>query len=58
MADTFLENFMKSDSAKVCGLSFLRCAFRMLIGWASKLQSRGIYYEVSLNGYKLKVVPV
>ena len=39
MADTFLEKFTRC--AKVCGLLFLDCAYRMLIGWAGKLQSRG-----------------
>ena len=39
MADRFLEKFMRC--AKVHGLFFLDCSFRMLIGWADKLQSRG-----------------
>ena len=29
--------------AKVCGLHFLDCAFRALIGWAGELRSRGYY---------------
>ena len=39
MVDTFLEK--STRCAKVCGLFFLDCAFRMLIGWAGKLRSRG-----------------
>ena len=39
MADTSFEKFTRC--AKVCGLSFLNCALRMLIGWAVKLQSHG-----------------
>ena len=39
MADTCFEKFTRC--AKVCGLFFLDCAFRMLIGWADKLWSRG-----------------
>ena len=33
------EKFMRC--AKVYGLLFLDCAFRVLIGWAGKLQSHG-----------------
>ena len=29
--------------AKVCGLSFLDCPFRMLTGWVGKLRSRGLF---------------
>ena len=39
MADRSLEKFTRCT--KVCGLFFLDCSFRMLIGWADKLQSRG-----------------
>ena len=39
MADTFLEKFIRC--AKACGLYFLDCALRMLIGWTGKLRSRG-----------------
>ena len=39
MADTSLKLF--TWSAKVCGLFFLDCAFRVLIGWTGKLRSRG-----------------
>ena len=39
MADRFLEKFMRC--AKVHGLFFLDCSFRMLIGWAGRLRSRG-----------------
>ena len=39
MADTFFEK--STRCAKVCGLYFLDCAFRTLIGWAGKLQSHG-----------------
>ena len=30
-----------TSCAKVCGLVFLDRAFRVLIGWAGKLRSRG-----------------
>ena len=44
MADTFLGKFTRC--AKVCGLfSSSWLCFRMLIGWADKLWSRGSYYK-------------
>ena len=42
MADTFLEKFTKC--AKVYGFFYLG-AFRMLIGWAGKLWSRGCVFS-------------
>ena len=36
MEDTFLEKF--TSCAKVCGICFLNCALRVLIGWADKLR--------------------
>ena len=40
MADTFTRF---TRCTKVCGLFLLNCAFRILIGWAGKLRSRGKY---------------
>ena len=38
ITDTFWGNLQGTQ--RVCGLFFLDCAFRMLTGWAGKLQSR------------------
>ena len=41
MANICFEKFTRC--AKVCGLSFLDCALRVLIGWAGKLWSRDLF---------------
>ena len=41
MADTFWLEIHEPACAKACGHLFLDCTFRVLIGWAGKLLSRG-----------------
>ena len=51
MANTLFEKFLRC--AKASGLSFLDCAFWVLIGWAHKLWSHGVVTEIgSSNRYK------
>ena len=45
MAETLFEEFRRC--AKVCGRFYRDCAFRMLIGWADKLWSRGCNCPIS-----------
>ena len=45
MADNILRN---SRGAQRCMGFFLDCIFRVLIGWAGKLRSRGLYYNYQI----------
>ena len=38
---TWFYDYLRTRGTKVCGLFFLDCAFRVLIGWAGKFRSRG-----------------